>query len=244
MAENPPSKNIKKTKKVWKIKTKNKTIEIPVKEVVEIVIFIVVLFTVTFGTFWILQASLKTKTPMVVVISESMVPTLNVGDLLFVKGVGDPEEIVVGDHDDRTGDIIVFTATWSTDRIPVVHRVVNSRFNTTGEEILEFQTYGDNNNGPDQPPHPWVREDDVIGIVVGRIPYVGLVKIWLSKTGLAIPIIIILVLCLTVSIAWDLTHPDKEEEEKKKSKRKLFKRSKEPEEPEKPDENSSIDLGV
>ena len=92
-----------------------------------------------------------------------------------------PAEIEVGDHDLKTGDVIVFEAIWSTTGDPIVHRVVDSRFNNTGEEIWEFQTWGDYNTGPDQPPHPWVREDEIVGIVVGRIPWIGWVKLWLSR---------------------------------------------------------------
>ena len=177
---------------------------------------------------------------MVVVRSGSMEPTLYRGDLLFLKGV-DPEEIVVGNHDLRTGDIIVFEASWSYRDEPIVHRVVDRRFNVTGEEIWEFKTWGDNNDLDDQVSHPWVKEDDVIGIVVGKIRYIGFVKIWLSESGLTIPIIIILTLVLMISIAWDLTHPEKEEDKKKKRKRRWFKGSKEPEGT---DEEPSIDMGV
>lgn len=246
MSETTPPKEKKKKKKVWKIKTKKKTIEIPVKEVLEISIFIGVLFMLTFGTFWILQASLKTKTPMVVVISGSMEPTINVGDLLFIKGV-DPDDIIVGDHAERTGDVIVFEANWGEGGIPVVHRVVDRRFNHTGEAIWEFSTWGDNNLGPDQPSHPWVREDDVVGIVVGRIPWVGYVKIFLTDYGMAIPLIIILALALVISIAWDLTHPEKEDDKekgKKKPKRNWFKSNKEPDNPESSDDQESVNLGV
>ena len=236
----------KKKKKTWKIKTNKKTIEIPVKEVVEIAIFIVVLFTLTFGTFWILRASLKTKTPIVVVISGSMEPTIYRGDLLFVKGV-DPETIEVGDHILRTGDIIVFKANWSIE--PIVHRVVDRRLvNVSGTLKWQFQTWGDNNDHEDDyyVSTRWTFEDDVIGIVVGKIRYIGHVKIWLTETGLAIPIVIILALALMISIAWDLTHPDKEEDKKKKPKRKWFKRKKESDEKEeiKEDPSSSVDLEV
>jgi signal peptidase len=239
-------KTKKTTKKVWTIKLKNgKKIEIPTKEVIEIGIFIVVLFMATFGTFFILQASLHTKTPMVVVTSGSMEPTIYKGDLLFIKGM-DPAEIEVGDHVDRTGDIIVFEAIWSTSGDPIVHRVVDSRYNATGEEIWEFSTWGDNNAGSDQSyGHPWVREDEIVGVVGWKVPKIGWIKIWLS--GAAIPIIVILIFVLIISIVWDLTHPESEEEKKKKSRKRLFKRSDELKEFDNQNENhngSSVNLGV
>jgi len=247
ITQKPSTQN--KKKKTWKIKTKKKTIEIPVKEVVEITIFIVVLFTTTFGTFWILQAALKTKTPMVVVSSGSMTGTYNEGDLLFIRGDVDPADIEAGSHVLLTGDVIVFEADWSDTGDPIVHRVVDAQYLIL-EGIWIFRTWGDANLNADQPEEdtsstrPWVREDEIVGKVVGRIPWIGRVKLFLTRNGLAIPLIIILVLALVISIAWDLTHPDKEEDKKKKSKRKWFRRSKESEKPEESEEEESVNLGV
>lgn len=246
MAEKTPSAPQKKKKKTWKINFKKKTIEIPVKEVVEILIFVFVLFMTTFGTFFIMRAALHTKTPMVVVISGSMEPTINIGDLLFVKGV-DPDTIEVGDHFEHTGDIIVFEANWSTSGEPIVHRVVGRRLvNVSGVLKWQFQTWGDNNDHADDyyVSTRWAFEDDVIGIIVGKIRYIGHVKIFLSKTGLAIPIVIILSLVLVISIVYDLTHPEKEQDKKKKEKRRLFKHSTELNESEGMEDDSSVDLGV
>ncbi len=246
---NSPPNQEKKKRKTWKIKTKKKTIEIPVKEVVEIAIFIVALFTLTFGTYWILQASLKTKTPMVVVSSGSMTGTYNEGDMLFIRGDVDPVEIEVGSHVLRTGDVIVFEADWSNTGDPIVHRVVDAQY-LTSEGIWIFRTWGDANLNADQPEEdtnptrPWVREDEIVGKVVGRIPWIGWVKLFLTRNGLAIPLIIILAFTLVIFIAWDLAHPEKEEDKKKKLKRKWFKRSKETEKPEETDEKPSIDMGV
>jgi signal peptidase I len=235
MTEKQPKKGKWKNKK-WIIKTKKKPIEIPVKDVVDIGIFIVVLFMLTFGMFWILQASLHTKTPMVVVSSGSMTGTYNEGDLLFVRGEVNPAEIEAGDHYLKTGDVIVFEAIWSTSGDPIVHRVVNATYDSV-EGIWKFRTWGDANPGPDQPAEdtsltrPWVREDEIVGKVVGRIPWIGWVKLGLARTNLTIPIIIGLGLILVISIAWDLTHADKEDKKKKSDKNE--------------DENSpSVNLGV
>lgn len=238
MTENPLPQKMKK--KSWTIKLKNnKTIEIPKKEVLEIGIFIVVLFMTTFGTFFILQASLHTKTPMVVVTSGSMEPTIYEGDLLFIKGM-DPAEIEVGDHYDRTGDIIVFEADWSTSGDPIVHRVVEKEYvNASGVMKWRFMTWGDNNAGDDT---YWTYEEDIIGVVGWKIPKIGWIKIWLSRA--AIPIIIGLVLVLVISIAWDLTHPEKEEDKEKKPRKRWFKRSDKPEESAETEDESSINLGV
>ena len=94
-----------------------------------------------------------------------------------------------------------------------------------------FITKGDANNNvdgydeedaPDGIPIP---EDRIIGKVVGKIPYVGWVKIVLTESGLLIPLIIILAVPLVISIIMDIFK--EEEEEEKKDKKKKFKFKKE-----------------
>jgi len=84
---------------------------------------------------------LGTFTPVMVVPSWSMAPTLNVGDLILVVGV-DPASVSVG-------DIIVFNVPSPHDRYtpsPIVHRVIE--VNVEGGEVY-FRTKGDNNPSAD-----------------------------------------------------------------------------------------------
>ena len=157
--------------------------------------------------YFILQITLNTSTPMVVVVSGSMEPNINKGDLLFIQGV-DPEDIQVG-------DVIVYDAhgLWvGAPEDPIVHRVIDI---DEDDDKLYFITKGDANDLKDKEPVP---ENRVLGKVVGRIPYVGWVKIILTDYGLLFPVIIILSVPLVVSILWDLIKGEKEEEEKKISK--------------------------
>ncbi|MHA1285340.1 MAG: hypothetical protein ACTSQP_22795 [Promethearchaeota archaeon] len=55
-------------------------------------------------------------------------------------------------------------------------------------------------------------QNRIYGVVCGRIPYIGWVKIILTDTGLLIPVIVIISILLVISIAWDLVK--KEESEK------------------------------
>ena len=235
-------------KKKFTVKLGKKSVDIKVQDIFEITIFIVVLFMATFGTFFILRCALHTKTPMVVVTSGSMDPTLRKGYLLFLKGV-DPADIEAGDHEDRTGDIIVFEADWSSTGDPIVHRVVDKELvNVSGTMKWRFRTWGDNNNYADS---SWAWEEDVIGIVVGKIPLIGYIKIWLSLPGAAIIVVIGLAFILIISIAYDITHPEKEKD--KKPRKRLFSRRSEEfddenddlyEDDENESEVSSVDLGV
>jgi len=116
----------------------------------------------------IARVVMQTESPIMVVPSTSMVPTLNVGDIVIVKGV-DPKTITVG-------TVIIFRS--PAGSIDIIHRVVGiARMGDT----LYFQTKGDHNPSPD-PWSPGVPEENVKGVLVGRIPYVGYVTLALQGT--------------------------------------------------------------
>ena len=173
----------------------------------KVIISLLLIFFAFFGSFIIfviLQFALNTETPMVVVISNSMSPNINKGDLLFVQG-RDPEDI-------EEGDIIVFDAhdLWDdAPEEPIVHRVVDI---DKHDGKFYFDTKGDANNDRDEEPIPGHR---VKGVVCGRVPYIGWIKIVIADYGLFIPILIILAVPLIVSIIWDLLKEEEEEEKEK-----------------------------
>ena len=155
--------------------------------------------------------ALNTQTPMVVVVSGSMEPEINKGDLLFLRGM-DAEHIKEQDSD-HEGDIIVYDARglWEgAPEDPIVHRVVDKYYE---DGRWYFITKGDANAKVDKEP---VSASRVLGVVCGRVPYVGWVKIIMSDYGLFIPILIILSVPLIISILWDLIRGEEEEEEEDK----------------------------
>ena len=171
------------------------------KKIIIAVVMLGIAFGGSFGIYGILMLSLNTSTPIVVVISESMVPNINVGDLLFVKG----EDGVNINVD----DVIVYDARdlwFNPPNEPIVHRVIN-KHNISG--VWHFETQGDANPTPDP---ALVPEDHVYGVVVGGIPYIGYVKIFLVDSGLLIPILIVVSALLVVSILYDLFKKDREED--------------------------------
>jgi signal peptidase I len=195
-----------------KEKSKNKKETGSKKAILITVFLIIVAISSSFLIYFILQVSLNTTTPIVVVTSPSMSPSINTGDLLFLRGV-DPASIQNGTEEDKNGAVILFNAQglWiGAPTIPVVHRVVNKR-NNSG--IWEFLTKGDANNYRDgYPAEAWVSEDRIFGVVVGMIPYIGWVKIILTDSGLLIPLIAIVVFLIIASIIWDAY---KEQQEKR-----------------------------
>jgi len=112
-----------------------------------------------------------------VVSSGSMVPVLNVGDIIVVRGV-DPQTVTVG-------TIIIFHSPYEYD-MPIVHRVI-AVFNDGG--TLFFETKGDHNDVQDG----WrVPAENLMGVYVMKVPYIGLISLEL-RGPLGITLIILLI---------------------------------------------------
>ncbi|MBI1971836.1 MAG: signal peptidase I [Candidatus Aenigmarchaeota archaeon] len=104
---------------------------------------------------------LGTSRPVIDVVSESMSPSINRGDLVIVKHA-EPQDI-------KVGDVIVFDTL--SQPLPVIHRLY--KINDDGT----FQTLGDNNGGVQ---HDWekqIESKDIVGRAVFVIPYLGWIKI-------------------------------------------------------------------
>ena len=113
---------------------------------------------------WIgLQVGFGTPNPFYVVASGSMIPELQVYDVLIVQGHVQFEDVQIG-------DIIVFDRPTGQDRV-IVHRVVS----ITDDDPKTLRTKGDNNvasiPGTDFP----ITEKEYIGKVEYVVPQVGYV---------------------------------------------------------------------
>ena len=150
--------------------------------------------------------------------SESMLPTLKVGDLVIVRGI-EPEAVSLN-------DIIVFHYPWNRDML-IVHRVVGI---VKAGDTLYFETKGDNNPGRDNwDPYPGVPEHLVVGVVIGTIPYVGYVILALKEPlGMAI-VALLTALVIVYEFVIPLTKRSKPESraelEFKDSERRIAQRS-------------------
>ncbi|MCW3981984.1 MAG: signal peptidase I [Candidatus Bathyarchaeota archaeon] len=152
------------------------------------------------AAFWVgLRLGLRTDHPLLAVASPSMVPTLQVGDMIVVQGGFAGCEINVGRYLSASpGDVIVFHThlpggpnlrPWTSGDELIVHRAVEK--NQVGEK-WEFKTWGDNNGQMDS----WdVPEAYVVGKVVGVVPYVGGIPLYIrTPTGIAIIVGLIAIL--------------------------------------------------
>ena len=138
--------------------------------------------------FWFgLRFYLRTDYPLLAVASGSMMPTLDVGDLIIVRGGLNVSDIVAGYE---TGDIIVFNKPNNPDDL-IVHRAVNISDNAGTPYIV---TKGDNNPSSD----PWrVYDSNLVGKIVWSIPYLGHIPLFVrTSEGMLIIIIFIVILIL------------------------------------------------
>ena len=128
------------------------------KGVIKDVLIVVVGFLIV----WLsLQLVFGTQNPFYVVASGSMIPVLEVYDVLIVSGHEPFEDIQIG-------DIIVFNRPSDHDRV-IVHRVVS----ITNEDPKTVKTKGDANPGSIPGTDFPITEEEYIGKVIYTLPQVG-----------------------------------------------------------------------
>lgn len=107
---------------------------------------------------------------MYTIVSPSMVPNINVYDVILSKRVSDINEI-------KVGDIITFTSTSSlSSGMIITHRVID----IIDSSEIRLKTQGDNNLSPDP---SYVNQKNLIGKVVLRIPKIGKIQRLLLSSG-------------------------------------------------------------
>ena len=119
-----------------------------------------------------------------IVMTDSMKPTINGGDLVFDRVITDPGEV-------KKGDIISFFDPASKSNNIVTHRVVQV---TTDENGIAFRTKGDANNTEDDDVVP---AKNVVGVYAGRISGMGNVVMFMQSTPglvvcIALPILLLI----------------------------------------------------
>jgi signal peptidase I len=169
------------------------------------VLLLIIGLGVAYGVFLGIQFAYSTNAPLRVVVSGSMIPKYNINDVVVVKGVGPqivpivifnvPIQGVSASSIKLGDDIIFWYAPYSlTD--PIVHEVIGINPHSSDcQGDIEFTTHGINNPqsvtetacGSPYDGSP----NYVIGLVAGKIPYVGFVSEFLKS-----PLGLILILTL------------------------------------------------
>lgn len=141
------------------------------KEILKYGATFVLLIAAFFGGSYVLKETLGSDYPMMVVISQSMIDTLGVGDFIFIQAIEDFDQVVAEGAPD--GDILVFLRPGFADEY-IVHRAIDRKM---GPDGWLYTTKGDNNGSQDGVP---VSQDRVIGKVVNRIPIIGYFSLFIK----------------------------------------------------------------
>ncbi len=149
---------------------------------------IALLVVVYFGDLIINLSSGKSNRPLFnsyVIVSQSMVPTININDAIIVKRV---------DHDNyKIGDIISFSSSDINYKgLTITHRIIDKQSSSDTNSI--YTTKGDNNLVAD---YAGVKTDQIYGRVLFIIPKIGYVHSFFSKPSnfficLLLPILMII----------------------------------------------------
>ncbi len=141
------------------------------KEILRYGATFIVLIAAFYGGIFLLRNQLGTENPMMVVISQSMIPTLGVGDFIFIEAIDDFDDVNAAPPPD--GDILVFIRPGFEDEY-IVHRAIDKHEN---DDEWVYTTKGDNNMFPDGVP---VSQRLVIGRVINRLPVVGYFSLFIK----------------------------------------------------------------
>jgi signal peptidase len=135
----------------------------------------------TFGGYGLFMLAMGTTSPLVVVTSESMEPTLYRGDLAVIQARA-PDQI-------HLGDIVVYQDTTYMPGTAIIHRVVSINvINGT----YYYTTKGDHNPSAD----PGTRTySEIVGVVIFVVPQLGNVSLFL-RTPLGLLLIVAVFLAI------------------------------------------------
>ncbi len=109
-----------------------------------------------------------------VIVSGSMEPNINIGDIVIVKNLEDKEDI-------KVGDVISFRKGQSI----ITHRITNIQYDE--KQTIKITTKGDNNNTED---NEEVSYDDIEGKVIKIIPKLGNISLAMQNKTVIIVVII------------------------------------------------------
>jgi len=182
-------------------------------------IMIILMIVIVFGFWYGSQLVLNTHYPALAVVSGSMLPTLNVGDVIIVQGV--PAAQINANY--TSGDIVVYKILYKrpdgteTEKL-IVHRAVEKVPNPDGTWTITVK--GDNNDVSDSPFH----ETYLIGKVIARIPNVGNFVLFVNALGnfYYFVIIIIIIINILFSLFFDTNEKREPVNEEPREEKKLF----------------------
>jgi signal peptidase len=142
-----------------------------VRQLVSQILGLGLIVTSAFMIWKCLMLATGSESPVVVVLSGSMEPAFQRGDILFLYN---------GEKEVESGDIVVFNLDGRD--IPIVHRVIRTHERRGEEEDpYDILTKGDNNYNDDRVLYDrgqdWIHKENILGRAVGFLPYAGIATI-------------------------------------------------------------------
>ena len=213
--------NLNKDKvKIWLTKLRNVFHFITTVFMYSICLIMIIVFLVFVVNFIDKQHNLRSGSnkkdlfSAYTIVSPSMVPTINVLDVVVTMRVNSPEDI-------EKGDIVTFNSTdYRYSGVLVTHRILDIEKTSNGEYL--FTTKGDNNNTQDS---SRISFDEIYGRVLFRIPKIGYIQYYLSSI---LGWVAIIIAPAVMIIGYDIyklikTIRSSDKEDKNKIKKKDFK---------------------
>ena len=127
-------------------------------------IYLSVIITGALIVSMVMLSSCKFKYGAVAIGSGSMTGTINKGDVAIYKSIGD--------YKPQVDDVLVF----KKDNRVIIHRIIEVVDINENEQV--YYTKGDANEAADGYPIP---RSDIIGVVKGKIKYIGLPSVYLNE---------------------------------------------------------------
>ncbi len=200
------------------------------------IVLAVILFAGIFAFWFGLRLALQTEFPFLAVASESMEPFLYRGDLIMVQGGLNFAELNAAPVDAQPpGEVIIFYNP-RYERVPILFPVAGKEVNLIVHRAVSkaenngtwyFQTKGDNNQLADTwntpGPDTWegkISEKLVVGRIIGKVPWIGHVPLFMHENPFLAASIIILLFAFLIII--DFIYPHKKEEKTTAQKEKLL----------------------
>lgn len=176
-----------------------------IRDILSVILIVAVIGILLFGVS-------GTWPAIVAVESESMVPNMNVGDLVFVVAKDRFGDVLMGTDAEAAGiqsfggygDVIIYQPNGNSQVTPIIHRAIGW-VNASEAEELNFTgshegyiTQGDNNIGPDQSAfftnigrvEP-VKEEWIVGKSLFAIPLIGYLPLHIWEFAIVVVIILV-----------------------------------------------------
>ncbi|MBS7621590.1 signal peptidase I, partial [Candidatus Bathyarchaeota archaeon] len=172
-------------------------------------LILIIVFGLYFGTRALLGG---VEYPLLAVSSESMFPTLNIGDLIIVQKI-DPAQIYA---DPINGDILVY----KREEDLIVHRAISATYKGSG--VWQITTRGD--RYPTGPGETWP-STQLVGKVIARIPAIGNIPLFLhSEKNVYILFIALIIIFIILMLPFSSKSEEKlsKKEEKTTNEQKHF----------------------